>query len=103
MTRYFIRSVSRVNLTGLTGQPRRGAATMILVLVALLLLVGVFARFRMQMQTWLIAAIAVFTLGLFVGGLGTFCRCFAADAGAVVGVAFLRPGVAQKIPHRAAV
>ena len=45
---------------------------MLLVLVALLLLVGVFARFRMQMQTWLIAAIAVFTLGLFVGGLGTF-------------------------------
>lgn len=44
---------------------------MILVLVALLLLVGVFAWFRMSVQTWLIAAIAVFTLGLFSGGLGT--------------------------------
>ena len=45
---------------------------MLLVLIALLLLVGVFARFRMSVQTWLIAAIAVFALGLFSGGFGTF-------------------------------
>ena len=44
---------------------------MILVLVALLLLVAVFAWFRMSVQTWLITAVAVFTLGLFSGGGGT--------------------------------
>ena len=43
---------------------------MILVLVALLALLAAFVWFRMSMKTWLITAIAVFTLGLFSGVAG---------------------------------
>ena len=42
---------------------------MILFLLALLALVGVFARFQMSLQIWLSVACAVFALGLFSGGL----------------------------------
>ena len=43
---------------------------MILVFFVLLLLVGAFAWFRLSIKTWLITAIAVFTLGLFSGAAG---------------------------------
>lgn len=44
---------------------------MLWIVIALLLLVVVFARFPMSLQTWLGIASAVFTLGLFTGGAGS--------------------------------
>ena len=45
---------------------------MILILLALGLLIGAFVWFSIALQTWLIAAVVVFTLGLFVGGFGSW-------------------------------
>ncbi len=48
-----------------------GYGSLILVFLALLALIGVFAWFRLSVKTWLISAVVVFTLGLFSGGAGT--------------------------------
>ena len=41
-------------------------------LAALSLLIAAFAWFRMSMQVWLSIAVAVFTAGLFIGGIGAW-------------------------------